>query len=96
MLKNEYGYETKRWPSRDHLFDFVKKDGYKWEICFGIELPAPVDGKYAYQLIFNNTGPPTHDDDDVPDTTRDNVFKYKTEMKNPLFDLWVDSGFLTL
>ncbi|EAR99563.1 ABC transporter family protein (macronuclear) [Tetrahymena thermophila SB210] len=96
MLQNEFGYQTKRWPSVDALYNFVQEDGYRWEVCFGIELPAPVSGKYSYQLLFNNTGPPTHEDDEVPDTTRPDVYKYKTEMKDPLFDLWVDSGFLTL
>lgn len=96
MLKIEYGYQTKRWESKEALYDHIRDPDYKWDVCFGVEIPTPLDGKYSYKLLFNNTGPPTHDDDDVPDTTRDKVFKYKTEMKNPLFDLWVESGFLTL
>jgi len=65
-------------------------------VCFGIEIPEPVGDKYSYKLIFNNTGPPSRELDDVPDTTRSNVYQYKSEYVNPLYLLWKKSGFLVI
>lgn len=74
MLRDTYGYQTEGWDSVEDLFAYTSSIDYKWDVCFGIEIPEPIGDTYSYKLIFNNTGPPSRELDDVPDTTRSNVY----------------------
>lgn len=96
MIRNTYGYQTKGWDSIDELYEYTFSIEYDWDVCFAIELPIPINGKYEYQLIFNTTGPPNRIYDDIPDTTREITYEHKKEFKYTLFDLWYSSGFLSI
>ncbi|EAS01530.2 ABC transporter family protein (macronuclear) [Tetrahymena thermophila SB210] len=96
MLKTVYGYDTEGWDSLNQLFDYTQSIDYNWDICMAIQISTSTNGQYSYTLVYNNTGPPSRELDQVPDTTRQTTYDYKVEFKNPLFDLWVSSGFVTL
>jgi len=55
MLHDTYKVGTEGWNSIEDLFKYTSSAQYNDDVCFGIEIPEPVDGKYSYKLIFNDS-----------------------------------------
>jgi len=55
MLHDTFSIETEDWNSIEELFKYISSARYKEDVCFGVEIPKPVDGKYSYKLIFNDS-----------------------------------------